>query len=160
MDTNLKNVVLVDDDQDDREFFADAIASLDIPFTLHSYKNALEVVSEIQSGSFNVPYIMFLDINMPGMSGFELLEMIRNMEQFRSVPVIAIYSTSSDNEDINKSIKLGANGYITKPTSFQNLQSVIVDVTIDNIKNRAHNSKKANFDQKNFIILQNSYIEP
>lgn len=121
----IKKVVLVDDDQDDRDLFSDAVAGLNANILLKTYPDAHGMVLEIESGSFEMPDMMFLDINMPGISGFELLEKMRNIKQYAKLPIIAIYSTSSDSDDKSKSIRLGANGYITKPSNFAGLQKVI-----------------------------------
>lgn len=141
MKEHIKKVVLVDDDQDDRDFFSDAIASLNMPISLKTYQDAHAMIAEIESESFEMPDIMFLDINMPGISGFELLEKMRNIKHYSRLPIIAIYSTSSSGEDKAKSIKLGANGYITKPASFASLQKVISEAL-----GRDWSASKGNFD--------------
>jgi len=127
---NVKNVriLLTDDDDDDRDFFADAIADLNLNFPVEFYKSGLELVNRLHDKSLDIPDIIFLDLNMPVMSGFETLQQIRGDSQFKDVPVIAIYSTSSTSEGVINTFGLGANAYVIKPVSFEDLQKLLKKV--------------------------------
>jgi CheY-like chemotaxis protein len=70
-----------------------------------------------------MPHILFLDLNMPYMSGFECLKVIRADVRFKDVS-IAIYSTSSSEKDIEETFVEGANIYIKKPNDFAKLKKV------------------------------------
>ena len=59
------------------------------------------------------PNIILLDINLPGLSGKEILKAIKNDENYKAIPVI-IFSTSEDYSDIEETYKLHANSYVTK----------------------------------------------
>jgi CheY-like chemotaxis protein len=84
-----------------------------------------------------LPHILFLDLNMPYMSGFECLKMIRANSRFKDVS-IAIYSTSSSEKDIEETFIEGANIYIKKPNDFAKLKKVIKEVL--NINWQFHSS--------------------
>jgi len=121
-------ILLTDDDEDDREFFAEAIAGLNLNFPVEFCKNGLELVNRICNTNLEIPDIIFLDLNMPIMSGFETLQQIRNDVRFRNIPVIAIYSTSSAIDGIKDTYGLGANAYIVKPISFNDLKTLLKKV--------------------------------
>lgn len=70
------------------------------------------------------PDLILLDLNMPEMNGQEVLEVLKNDEDLCVIPVI-ILTTSSSDEDILKSYKLQASGYIKKPVDFRQFGEVI-----------------------------------
>jgi len=70
------------------------------------------------------PNIILLDINLPGISGIEVLQQIKNEEHLRDIPV-AILTTSKLEEDIVRSYQLHANCYINKPVNLDNFLEAI-----------------------------------
>ena len=78
--------------------------------------------------------MVFLDINMPFKSGFEILERIRQEPEISQFPVI-MYSTSSNRDSIAKSQNLGANFYVVKPYEFNDLLKMISTFIQMNWKN-------------------------
>lgn len=127
---NKKNIriLLTDDDSDDREFFADAITGIDLNFPVEFCKNGEELLNRLYNKNLDPPDIIFLDLNMPVMSGFEILKQIRDDTKFINIPIIAIYSTSATEDGIKITFGLGANAYIVKPTDFNDLKKVIKKV--------------------------------
>lgn len=74
-----------------------------------------------------VPCLVLLDLKMPKMSGFQVLEAIKKDENLKKLPVIVL--TSSENsEDINKAYDLGCNSYIIKPVNFMNFIATVIDI--------------------------------
>jgi CheY-like chemotaxis protein len=71
-----------------------------------------------------LPDIIFLDVNMLQVTGWECLTRIKNSEQYRDIPVI-MYSTSASNLDKQKAKKLGASGFLTKPSDFRMLVDIL-----------------------------------
>ncbi|MDR7210319.1 response regulator [Flavobacterium piscis] len=118
-------ILLTDDDEDDREFFADAIVDLQLNFPVEFCKNGLELLNRLYDKDLDIPDIIFLDLNMPGMSGFETLQQIREDIRFKNIPVIAIYSTSATSDSIKSTFGLGANAYLVKPVSFEDLKKLL-----------------------------------
>jgi len=121
-------VLLTDDDEDDREFFGQAIEDLHLNHPVEFCKNGVELLDRLYDKSIDTPDIIFLDLNMPLLSGVETLQKIREDDRFKNIPVIAIYSTSTAIDSIKGTFGLGANVYIVKPISFTDLKKIITKV--------------------------------
>ncbi|CAD0006747.1 response regulator [Flavobacterium chungangense] len=121
-------VLLTDDDDDDREFFGEAIEDLHLNHPVEFCKNGVELLERLYDKNTNIPDIIFLDLNMPQLSGFETLQKIREDDMFKNIPVIAIYSTSATLDGVKSTFGLGANVYIVKPISFFDLKKIITKV--------------------------------
>lgn len=118
-------IFYADDDEDDLLFFEEAVESLENNSTidLKLLKDGVDLIDAIVA-SQNKNAVVFLDLNMSFKSGFELLTEIRNNPRIKDTPII-IYSTSSNNDIIDKSKKLGADFYAIKPNSFGDLKKLI-----------------------------------
>ncbi|MCD0465149.1 response regulator [Flavobacterium sp. ENC] len=121
-------ILLTDDDADDREFFADALTDIPLNFPVEFCKNGQELLNRLYNKDLTIPDIIFLDLNMPVMSGFESLKQIRDDSKFKDIPIIAIYSTSATEEGIRNTFGMGANAYIVKPTNFNDLKKLLKKV--------------------------------
>lgn len=75
----------------------------------------------------NKPKVIFLDLKMPKVSGLEVLEIIKNDERTRYVPVVMLTS-SKEEKDIIESHRLGVNSYVVKPVSFDVFSRTIADL--------------------------------
>ena len=75
----------------------------------------------------SLPLLIFLDLNMPGTNGYDVLHFARSQEYLKEVPII-IFTGSCDIKDVKKSYKEGANSYIIKPLDFTILKRVINEV--------------------------------
>jgi len=129
-------IVMTDDDEDDRIFFKDAIESLELDCVLEFYKNGMELIERLDDSDKELPDLVFLDLNMPLLSGIDTLQKIRMEDKLNRIPIIAIYSTSSDYNDKKRSLEIGANAYITKPSSFESLKSLLEIVIMKDWENR------------------------
>lgn len=119
----LKHIFLVDDDEDDQLFFLEALREVDdsIEFTFaENGKKALSKLREL----IQLPDIIFLDINMPELNGFECLKEIKKCARLRTVPVIML-STSVSLHDMTYSKELGAEMFYTKPSSYTKLRDLL-----------------------------------
>lgn len=136
--TTIENIkiLVTDDDQDDREFFAAAVEDLNLNHPVEFCKNGLELLDRLYDGKSEIPDIIFLDLNMPILSGFETLQQIRENDKFKDIPVIAIYSTSATKNGIATTFKLGANAYVVKPISFNDLKKLVKKVLDTNWKEK------------------------
>ena len=110
----LKTVLLADDDADDRIVFKDALDTVMPEASLETANNGMEVMLYLND---KIPDIIFLDINMPLRNGIECIKSIRELKQFRHLPVVA-YSSAFNVEEINKAYAFGAHLYLIKPTRF------------------------------------------
>lgn len=105
-------ILLIDDDSDDREIFSWVMKSLHPSSEIDSASDGQEALDKLKDHQYN-PDLIFLDLNMPRMHGLECLRHIRKMERLRQNPVI-VYSTSSNPHDISESRMAGASEYIVK----------------------------------------------
>ena len=121
------HILLADDDEDDRNFFNDAIKELKMDNEVTIFKNGTELMDYLEHPDSNLPHILFLDLNMPCRTGLDCLKDIRANAKFKDLS-IAIYSTSSSEKDIEDTFIEGANIYIKKPNDFDKLKKVIKDV--------------------------------
>ena len=137
-------ILLVDDDEDDRQFFADALDGIELNTQLHLLENGKSCIEYLNSETENLPDLIFLDLNMPIMNGFECLDIIRSTPHLKNL-MIAIYSTSSAERDIEETFKKGANIYIKKPSSFNELKKSLKQVVKMNWTYHLNDFKKENF---------------
>lgn len=72
------------------------------------------------------PFLILLDLNMPRLSGHDLLHMLKSNKDTSHIPVV-MFSTSTDREDIRKSYELGANGYLYKASDARQMMDTVVD---------------------------------
>jgi CheY-like chemotaxis protein len=116
-----KKFFLIDDDPDELDIFSEALSEVDPGCTCiwaDSPFKALEML-KIQA-----PDIIFLDINMPRMDGFDCLREIRKLGNLTSVPVI-LYSNGINDEACKKAVRLGASGCVRKAADIPKLSSII-----------------------------------
>ncbi|RRJ89271.1 response regulator [Flavobacterium macacae] len=132
------HILLADDDEDDRNFFNDAINDLKIANKLTLFKNGKDLMDYLENPDSILPDILFLDLNMPCKTGNECLKEIRLNPRFKNIS-IAIYSTSSSEKDIEETFVGGANIYIKKPNDFSKLKKVLKEVV--NLNWQFHTSK-------------------
>lgn len=113
-----KRILLVDDDMDDSELFLEAMGEIDSSITCYNAcdgEQALEKLQQIQP-----PDMIFLDINMPRMDGWQCLSILKSNPVYSNIPVI-MYSTSSHQREVNRALELGAKGFFAKPESYKEL---------------------------------------
>src|SRR4051812_11397097 len=121
-------IYIADDDEDDRSMFTEALLELDPTVNLKQARDGMELMNILHTVTTPLPEIIFLDINMPGINGFECLEEIRKLEGAIHDVRIIILSTSSDPENIDRAFKLGATFYAVKPNRFEVLKLFIEDI--------------------------------
>ncbi|TVZ15464.1 response regulator [Maribacter sp. MAR_2009_72] len=141
---NKLRILLVDDDEDDRQFFADALDGIELNTQLHLLENGKSCMEYLNKETENLPDLIFLDLNMPIMNGFECLEAIRSTPHLKDI-MVAIYSTSSAERDIEETFEKGANIYIKKPSSFNELKKSLKQVVKMNWSYHLNDFKKENF---------------
>lgn len=114
-----RTVFLVDDDVDDQEIFALALAEVDDSISCITARNGMEALEQLKERRW-IPDWIFLDLNMPRMNGKQCLKEIKGLQELTHVPVI-IYSTSCELRDIEETKALGATAFISKPPRIQEL---------------------------------------
>lgn len=137
-------ITLADDDEDDRLFFEDAFDELKINTKVTTCNDGVELMEYLTAPETILPNILFLDLNMPRKNGFECLLEIKKDVRFNDI-AIAIYSTSSSEEDIENTFVHGANIYIKKPSDFSTLKKVLAEVVTLNWQYHTSGLNKDNF---------------
>lgn len=130
--------LLIDDDADDRELFAEALDTVDPAITCSFSENAEDALVKLETEKIAQPNLIFLDINLPGMNGWECLKKLKESDQYKNIPVI-IYSTSSHQRDKQEAEMSGALCLITKPSNFKQLIKVLTEI-VTHVKNNSYSS--------------------
>jgi len=124
---NKMKILLADDDEDDRLFFEEALQELRLPTDITTVEDGIELIEFLNNNKDYEPHILFLDINMPRMNGIEALKELRKKDAWKDF-VVAIYSTSNAETDIEETFVQGANIYINKPNDFKVLKNTLEEV--------------------------------
>lgn len=126
------HILLVEDDEDDRTIFLRAAERSGMRAKIQVAADGEAALAQLHGASGILKSdrracVVLLDLNMPGMSGFDLLARIRGAQETRTLPVIVL--TTSDNmEDVMKCYELGANSFITKPAQLDELIDVVSEI--------------------------------
>jgi len=120
------NILLVEDDEIDVKAFQRAFKKLNITNPLQVARDGKEGLDflEAHAGSEDMPSLVILDINMPRMSGLELLKKIRSDERLRHL-VIFMLTTSNDERDKFEAYDLNVAGYMLKTDMGRGFQRAI-----------------------------------
>ena len=117
-------IMIIDDDADDVELFCEALNEIDKNIECTCAHNGQEALKLLNKPDAPLPDYIFLDLNMPGLTGKQCLSMLKNNPRLRHIPVI-IYTTSKLKEDIEETKKLGASSFVTKPSKMSDLRRAI-----------------------------------
>ena len=124
---NVKNkpiqVLLAEDDADDRELFVEAFSVVDASIQVKTVETGEKLIDHLND-SVSFPDWIFLDLNMPKKNGVECLQEIKENEKIRLIPVI-IYTTSVNAKDVDATYEGGASCFIRKPNSFRELTQLL-----------------------------------
>ncbi len=119
-----KNLLLIDDDMDDADLVREALQNIDPSISLEYFSNEELAMDRLLKENKASPDLILLDINLYTLSGLECLRLIKKDPETGLIPVV-IYTTSSQAEEKSISYKLGAEGYLTKPSDFKILQTIL-----------------------------------
>ena len=120
-----RNTILICDDEPDIVSLVQKFLQLDNfkTLTCSNGKEALKVLEE----KYGEIVLILLDVMMPALSGFEVLRTIRSKDSYNNIKVI-LFTVKSFKEDIEKGNELGADGYVTKPFSGNELRSYVKEL--------------------------------
>ena len=125
------SVLLVEDDPNDVFLVQRAFQKHKLANPLYVARDGEEAVSYLSGqGPYAdrdrhpLPVVLLLDLKMPRKSGFEVLQWVRAQPRLKRLPVVVLTS-SNQSPDIDRAYDLGANSYLVKPGSFDNLQEIV-----------------------------------
>lgn len=118
------HIFLADDDTDERVLFHEAIRLNSISAQLSVAGNGMELIEVLHNTPISGPRLVFLDLNMPIKNGYDCLLEIRQHPTLNTLPVV-IYSVSNNINDVKATYEAGADFYLHKPSSFNDLQTAL-----------------------------------
>ena len=116
------DIIYVEDNEDFIDVVERAMVQIDgktVMRTIDDGALALSTLDKLVEDR-SKPRLILIDLNLPGLSGLDLLRKIRETQALRYVPTV-IFSTSDNPKDIRSSLEFGANAYVTKPMGYGNL---------------------------------------
>ncbi|MEP7236784.1 MAG: response regulator [Ferruginibacter sp.] len=124
------NILLADDDMDDRAFFDKALKEIDSASQLVTVNNGEDLMKYLLENVEQLPDVLFLDLSMPRKTGFECLSEIKENEKLKSLAVIMLTTSFTRGLDLEENLRttllgMGAADYIRKPAGFEELKLVI-----------------------------------
>ena len=118
------NVLLAEDDLDDYIFFKTALNDLPLSTSLKAVCDGQQLMQLLNSDTYQLPHVLFLDINMPCKNGFECLSEIKLNARLKDLPVV-MFSTSDSRDAMSTLFETGADVYVCKPGNFEQLKELI-----------------------------------
>ncbi|HEY9048179.1 MAG TPA: response regulator [Ohtaekwangia sp.] len=115
------NILLIEDDNLDVIDVRRTLDKLSIVYSMKEARNGEEALQLL--GQSPLPDFIILDLNMPKMNGFEMLQVLRNNPAWKDIKVF-ILTTSEEREDRKAVDAMGVSGYIVKPLKFNNTGSL------------------------------------
>jgi CheY-like chemotaxis protein len=129
--SNSGHILVAEDDTTDAFFFQRAFRRAGIPVTLNFVQDGQEVIDYLEGkgpftdrASHPLPQLLLLDLRMPKLDGFEVLQWIRQRPALSEL-VVVLFSSSDEPRDISRAYDLGANWYLVKPHSMEELTGLV-----------------------------------
>jgi two-component system, response regulator len=126
-----KTILLVEDNRDDEELTLRALKQNNILNNITVTRDGVEALDYLlcrgeyaERDKDNIPQLILLDLKLPKLSGLDVLQQIRQNPALQYVPVV-IMTSSSEEDDIASSYRLGANSYVRKPVDFGNFTHAV-----------------------------------
>jgi CheY-like chemotaxis protein len=127
---NKTHVAVIDDDQDDLEIMEQVISGLDADIECSLYMYPQEAVEKLVNSSLSDrPNYIFIDINMPGLTGDKCLEIFRGRPDFADVQII-MYSTSMPGKTAQHLRAAGANFVFEKPVRMKDYADILGSILL------------------------------
>lgn len=120
-------ILLVEDDPNQVIFLRRSLAKLQIPNPLHVVTNGQDAILFMADSANSPPALVLLDLLVPRVRGFKVLEWMRSRPALKDVPV-AVVTTSIDPMDRRRADQLGVVAYLCKPVFPEGLQELLDSV--------------------------------
>ena len=127
IDPMLAQVLIADDDPDDRFLILRALSRCDADLSASAVRDGVELIAHLhgrQARSLPLPRLVLLDLNMPRMDGREVLRQVRSNSSLKDLRVVVL-TTSVQHEEGARALALGASACFSKPESFAALVDLL-----------------------------------
>ena len=128
MESTDKHIMVIDDDDDDRALFCKSLNQISEDIDCVSSSSGKEALDYLSDPANTIPDVIFLDINMPVMTGWQFLTTIKHDDRVKDIPVIML-SSSSNKREVNIAYDLGAESYCVKPDKPEDLKNMLLQVS-------------------------------
>jgi len=128
---NNKFILLAEDDANDVFFLERAFEKAGLDKVLRIVRDGDQAIQYLSGKGiyadrqeYPSPFLMLLDLKMPGTDGFQVLQWLRNNPEFRRLLVVVLTSSNLQS-DVDRAYELGANSYLVKPVGFEEMANLI-----------------------------------
>jgi CheY-like chemotaxis protein len=122
-ETPSKFILLGEDDADDQEMLTEVFTSIDTAFILFFVNNGNEIISALEKLKDQIPCLIVLDYNMPGLNAADILRELSTNEQYKNIPKV-VWSTATSEKFRSLCLELGALDYVIKPNNIKDLEKI------------------------------------
>jgi CheY-like chemotaxis protein len=123
----MKRILLVDDDLDDIQTFSDAVSELNPGMIVDYFEDGHRALLYIVRNRASLPDIIFLDINMPAIDGWECLKEFKQLAILQNIPIV-MYSTANLQSTGISAADVGAAAFLMKPDTFRELKKQLTEL--------------------------------
>jgi len=120
--------IIIDDDEEDLVFIKEALEATESFAAVEGFTHGKEALAYLYEAPHEV-HVIITDLNMPMVSGFDVLEAVKGSDKLAQIPVV-VFSTSSNTQDVEKAKELGAIQFITKPNSYGGYSDTAKEVLV------------------------------
>lgn len=138
-----RSILLVDDDSDDQLLFNEAVHGIDASIRLDTADNGKHALNKLNA-ALVLPELIFVDLHMPLVNGYELISQIKQSDKLRHIPLVA-FTTSKNVQDANRAQSLGADAFLTKSPDFKDLSFKLRKVLQTDFSQRSQSTPIINF---------------
>jgi DNA-binding response OmpR family regulator len=117
----MQSVWVVDDDDEMNHAVKLMLQMLD--FSVRIFRDARSAARQLLSGAR--PDVLILDINMPGVTGIDMLEFVRMRKELKDIPVVMLSSETTDVQ-VDEAMRVGADAFIFKPVTIEELEAAVL----------------------------------
>ena len=119
---HISTIILIDGDDDDRQFFKEALKAVSSNSILKCFHNCSEALQEVEKSP--LPDVVFLDLMLPGIDGYDCIKLIKENPKTKDIPVVVISGLINPGA-MDRLFDLGVSFFISKPPTFEKLKSVV-----------------------------------
>jgi CheY-like chemotaxis protein len=132
----MREIWVVDDDEEMSRAVGLMLELIDCNVT--AFNSVRSAAQTIVSGK--TPHLIILDMNMPEVSGLDMVEFLRRRPESKELPIVMLSSESTD-DMVDKAMKLGADAYIVKPVTLEELEKAMATAFYKHLSLRAEDVK-------------------